>query len=66
MYDGVYTDGSRELISAKLDEHGTLSEIRDIARSFALEARKNLDILQESEYRLALDEIPNFVIDRNS
>jgi len=66
MYDGVYNDGSRELISAKLDEHGTLAEIREIARSFALDARKNLDILRESEYRFALDEIPNFVIDRNS
>jgi octaprenyl-diphosphate synthase len=66
MYDGVYNDGSRELISAKLAELGTLSEIRDIARSFALDARKNLDILGESEYRSALDEIPNFVIDRNS
>jgi octaprenyl-diphosphate synthase len=66
MYDGVYNDGSRELISAKLAEHGTLSEIREIARSFAVGARKNLDILRESEYRSALDEIPNFVIDRNS
>ena len=66
MYDGVYDDGTRDSISAKLTEHGTLAEIREIARSFALEARKNLDILRETEYRFALDEIPNFVIDRKS
>jgi octaprenyl-diphosphate synthase len=66
MYDGVYDDSTRESISAKLTEHGTLAAIREIAHSFALSARKNLDILPETEYRFALDEIPNFVIDRKS
>jgi octaprenyl-diphosphate synthase len=65
MYDGVYDDESLTSISAKLAEHGTLDSIREIALSFAIAARKNLDILPETEYRLALDEIPNFVIDRN-
>ncbi len=65
MYDGVYDDESRTTIAAKLAEHGTLDSIREIALSFAIAARKNLDILPETEYRLALDEIPNFVIDRN-
>ena len=66
MYDGVYDDGTRDSISAKLTDHGTLAAIREIAHSFALAARKNLDILPETEYRFALDEIPNFVIDRKS
>ena len=66
MYDGVYDDVTRTAISAKLTENGTLDSIREIAHSFAVAARKNLDILPETEYRLALDEIPNFVIDRNS
>ena len=66
MYDGVYDDASRSSISAKLRESGTLDEIRGIALSFADAARKNLEILPETEYRLALDEIPNFVIDRNN
>jgi len=66
MYDGVYDDMSRASIATKLLEQGTLEAIREIARSFASSARKNLEILPETEYRSALDEIPNFVIDRNS
>ena len=66
MYEGVYDEASRKSISANLAEYGTLDSIREIARSFAVAARKNLDILPETEYRSALDEIPNFVIDRNS
>jgi octaprenyl-diphosphate synthase len=65
MYDGIYDEDARTSISAKLTDHGTLDAIREIAHSFAIAARKNLDILPETEYRLALDEIPNFVIDRN-
>jgi octaprenyl-diphosphate synthase len=64
--DGVYDDVSRGSIAAKLAENGTLDAIRETARSFAASARKNLEILPESEYRFALDEIPNFAIDRNS
>jgi len=66
MFEGVYDDVSRRSISTKLDEYGVLDSIREIARSYAIAARKNLDILTETEYRLALDGIPNFVIDRNS
>ncbi len=66
MYDGVYDDVTRQSISARMAENDTLESIREIAHSFALAARKNLDILPETEYRSALDEIPNFVIDRNS
>ena len=66
MYDGVYDDASRGSISEKLKAQGTLEAIREIAFSYAAAARKNLEILPESEYRSALDEIPNFVIDRNN
>ena len=66
MYEGTYDEATRQSISKRLAANGTLDSIREIARSFAVAARKNLDILPESEYRFALDEIPNFVIDRNS
>jgi octaprenyl-diphosphate synthase len=66
MYDGVYDEGRRESITAKLAENGTLESIRDIANSFAESARKNLVILPQTRYRSALEEIPNFVINRNS
>jgi geranylgeranyl pyrophosphate synthase len=66
MYDGVYDEGRRESITAKLTENGTLESIRDIANSFAESARKNLVILPQTRYRSALEEIPNFVINRNS
>ncbi len=66
MYDGYYDDVSRASISAKLREYGILDTIRETALSFAAAARKNLEILPETEYRSALDEIPNFVIDRNN
>jgi octaprenyl-diphosphate synthase len=66
IVDGVYDDVSRGSIIAKLTENGTLDSIRETARSYAAAARKNLEILPETEYRSALDEIPNFAVDRNS
>ena len=66
IFDGFYDDESRGSIAAKLDENGTLDAIRETARSFAAAARKNLEILPETKYRFALDEIPNFAVDRNS
>jgi octaprenyl-diphosphate synthase len=66
MRDGVYDEDDRGLISGRLKDLGVLDSVREIARSYVTSARKNLDILPQTEYRLALDEIPNFVIDRNS
>ena len=66
MHDGVYDEPARLIIASKLDEFGILHSIREIERSYARAARKNLDILPQTGYRSALDEIPNFVIDRNS
>ena len=64
--NGGYDGTARESIVAKLGEDGTIDTIREIALSYADAARKNLEILPESEYRFALDEIPNFAVDRNS
>lgn len=64
--NGEYEGTARESIAAKLGEDGTIDSIREIALSYANAARKNLEILPETEYRLALDEIPNFAVDRNS
>ena len=66
MYDGGYSDGTRELIMEKMKEHGTIDEIRATALNFAERARKNLEVLPETEYSLALDAIPSYVIERNS
>ncbi|MCA1589809.1 MAG: polyprenyl synthetase family protein, partial [Acidobacteria bacterium] len=66
MYDGRYDgDIHRELL-AKLHEHGTLDIIRERARSFAREALKNLEVLQQTEYSRALDAITDYVIERTS
>jgi len=65
MFDGVYNDPSRTSISSQLVEHGIIETVRETARSYADAARKNLEILGQTEYRFALDEIPNFVINRN-
>ena len=66
MFDGSYGESSREFLSAKLDEHKTLDKIRLTALSYAEKARKNLEVLPKTEYCSALDEIPSFVIGRNS
>jgi len=66
MFEGTYGESSRAFLAEKLDEHKTLDKIRLIALSYAEKARKNLEVLPKTEYCFALDEIPNFVIGRNS
>jgi octaprenyl-diphosphate synthase len=66
MFEGTYGESSRASLAEKLDEHKTLDKIRLIALSYAEKARKNLEVLPKTEYCSALDEIPNFVIGRNS
>ncbi|MBC7900844.1 MAG: polyprenyl synthetase family protein [Saprospiraceae bacterium] len=66
MLEGVYRDSARTKIMDKLEEHETLENIRTVALSYSEGARKNLEVLTKTEYSFALDEIPNFVIDRNS
>ena len=66
MFEGVYPDSTRTELMDKLDEHRTLENIRLVALSYAENARKNLEVLSKTEYSFALEEIPSFVIDRNS
>ncbi len=64
MLDGGYEDFTREELNEKLISHGTIGQIRERAKDFARRAIKNLEFLPQTEYRSALEDIPNFVIDR--
>lgn len=64
--DGSYQNGSRARIREMLDADRTAETIRSIALGYAERARKNLEILPKTKYSLALEEIPNFVIERNN
>ena len=66
MLTGTYTQISRDAIRQMLDSEGIIGRIRERANEFADAARKNLDVFTETEYRVALEGIPKFVIDRNS
>jgi octaprenyl-diphosphate synthase len=66
MQAGEYTEAFRTLLTSRLSEHGSIRQVRDIANIYAQKARKNLEILPQTKYRVALDQIPSFVIDRNS
>jgi octaprenyl-diphosphate synthase len=64
MYDGSYEKVPRELILIALEKHGTLEETRMRAYSFAEKAKKSLELLPESEYRLSLEEVSSYMIER--
>lgn len=64
--DRSYRNGSRSEIMRLLSENSILDDIRSVAKGHAEAARKNLEVLPETKYSLALEEIPNLVIDRNS
>ncbi|MGI8813475.1 MAG: polyprenyl synthetase family protein [Pyrinomonadaceae bacterium] len=66
MFDGSYGQHSKQFLMDKLDEHNTLGKIRMTALAYAEKARKNLEVLSKTEYCSSLDEIPSFVIGRNS
>ena len=66
MLKGEYDNDFRLRLVHKLESHDILSETRSVANSYANDARKKLEILSRSAYCEALDEIPNFVIERNS
>jgi octaprenyl-diphosphate synthase len=65
MHDGDYQKVPREMLLAKLEKHGTIEETRQRAYDFAEKARKSLDVLSDSKYRLALEEIPTYMIERS-
>ena len=65
MFDGDYENVSRDSILERLKVHGTLEETRRRAYQFAEKAEKNLATLNETEYRLTMEAIPGFMIERN-
>lgn len=65
MHDGNYENVSRQSLLDKLDRHGLLNETRKRAYEYADLSLKNLEILPKTEYRLALEEIPGYMIERN-
>ena len=64
--DGSYRNGARSKVLKRLEENNIIHEIRTIALGYADAARKNLEVLPQTKYSLALEAIPNFVIERNS
>ena len=66
MISGEYPDHTSDDISGEMERLEILPQVREIAISYAREARINLELFPQTEYRDALDEIPNFVIARNN
>lgn len=64
MYDGDYGRFARENLLDDLNAHKTLEETRERAYTYATAARKNLEVLNDSAYRSALDDIPSYMIER--
>ncbi|HJS52234.1 MAG TPA: polyprenyl synthetase family protein [Pyrinomonadaceae bacterium] len=62
---GIYSDETRSNVNSRLFAHGILEDTKRIALEYAETARKSLDVFPETEYRSALDAIPNFVVQRN-
>lgn len=66
MDAGIYLDGQREHIYGKLRDSGAIEDSQKIANSYSATARKSLEILPKTEYLQALDEIPEYVIQRGN
>ena len=63
--DGAYNNDSQGVIAEKLDSLEIITKVRRLAYDFAEKARKNLDVFSETEYRSALEVIPEYVIERS-
>ncbi|CAN5164559.1 polyprenyl synthetase family protein [soil metagenome] len=66
MHDGHYESVPREVLLENLESNGLVEETRKRAYYYANLAIKNLEILPKTEYRLALEEIPGYMIERNN
>ena len=64
MRDGVYHGDTRTVLLEKLKRTGTLEETRNRALGYAESAKRNIANLPKTEYRLALEDIPALMIDR--
>ncbi len=65
MHDGNYENTSRQSLLEKLESLGLLEETRRRAYNYANLAIKNLEILAKTEYRVALEDIPSYMIERS-
>jgi octaprenyl-diphosphate synthase len=66
MESGEYAGSARARLKDAMAEAGLLDDVRELASQYAAQARKNLAVLPETEYRVALGDIPDFVVDRNT
>ncbi|MCS6874547.1 MAG: polyprenyl synthetase family protein [Pyrinomonadaceae bacterium] len=64
MYDGNYDRISREEILRELEESGAIEKARKQANDFAEKAKKNLELLLNSEYRSTLEAICLYMVKR--
>jgi octaprenyl-diphosphate synthase len=65
MDAGKYSNGTQKEILRMLSRHGLLDWTQKIALEYAEMARINLEVLPQTEYRSALDAIPDFVVRRS-
>jgi len=65
MLDKSYSGISRERLVNALKRTNSLELARERAYQHAESAIKNLEVLPQTEYRLALGDLPAFVIERN-
>lgn len=65
MRQGGYEEVSRRYLLEKMEAQGTLEETRRRAYEYAESARKNLDVLPKTEYLVALEDIPAYMIERS-
>jgi octaprenyl-diphosphate synthase len=65
MTDGEYDGTVRSAIAEQMAAHDVIEETRALAAGYARSARKNLDILAKTEYLVALEGIPGYVIARD-
>ncbi len=66
MREGRYQPGARKRLAQLLETSGALEDTKSQAQKFAQLARENIAILPESEYRLALEDVPALMIDREN
>jgi geranylgeranyl pyrophosphate synthase len=65
MLDGNYGRVSRQELLELMDHGDAVENARLRAYDYAEAARKNLEVLLQTEYREALGDLPAFVIERN-
>lgn len=64
MDKGAYGDESRKHINDLLKSHNILEMTKQAAAEFGEAARKSLEVLPQTEYRSALEMIPEYVVRR--